>query len=68
MQWKRYATEGIAVAVVASGFRLNGAEIASIAVTAALTLAVLDEFAPAIGGSVRQGAGFGFGARMAGIR
>ena len=41
-------------------------EILIIALVAAATFAVLDLFAPAIGASVRTGAGFGIGANLVG--
>ena len=42
-------------------------EIAMIALTAAATFALLDMFAPSVGHSVRQGAGFGIGANLVGF-
>lgn len=58
--------EGMAVAVVAFLIpgRLTLGEVASIGLTAASTMIVLDRFAPGVGKHVRHGAGFGIGAKL----
>jgi ABC-type Co2+ transport system permease subunit len=60
----KYLIEGLAVAIVAvlvPKKSLNVEEIIIIALTAAATFSVLDLFIPAMGTSVRQGAGLGLG-------
>lgn len=60
----KYLLEGLAVAAAAFYIPKRTAdlkEIAMIAVTAAAVFAVLDQFAPAVSGGARQGAGFGIG-------
>lgn len=60
----KYLLEGLAVAAAAYYIPRRTAdlkEIAMIAVTAAAVFAVLDQFAPAVSGGARQGAGFGIG-------
>ena len=66
----KYLVEGLMVAVAAffipqKGMKLE--EVGLIAFTAAATFAVLDMFAPSVGHSVRQGAGFGIGANLVGF-
>jgi ABC-type Co2+ transport system permease subunit len=66
----KYIIEGIAVAVAAFLIpqkQMNISEISIIALTAAATFSILDMFAPSIGSSVRQGAGFGIGANLVGF-
>ena len=65
----KYAFEGTVVATAAyfiPGKKMDPEEILIIALVAAATFAVLDLFAPAIGASVRTGAGFGIGANLVG--
>ncbi len=65
----KYLLEGIAVAVAAYFIprkKVNIAEIIFIALSAAATFALLDIFAPKVGSSARQGAGFGIGANTVG--
>jgi hypothetical protein len=42
-------------------------EVAMIALTATATFAILDIYAPSVGSSARQGAGFGIGAGLVGF-
>ena len=66
----KYFIEGIVVAFAAfflPGRKPDADEIVIIGLIAAATFAVLDLFAPAIGQSVRQGAGFGVGANLVGF-
>ena len=63
----KYLLEGLAVAVAAYYIprrTVNVQEVIMIALTAAATFAVLDQFAPAFSRGARQGAGFGVGAKM----
>jgi hypothetical protein len=60
----KYLVEGFVVAIVAilvPRKPLNAEEITIIALTAAAVFAILDVFIPAMGSSVRQGAGLGLG-------
>lgn len=60
----KYLLEGLAVAAAAYYIprkTSNLQEIAIIAITAAATFAVLDQFAPSVSSGARQGAGFGIG-------
>jgi len=66
----KYIIEGFAVALAAYYIpkkKMNLQEIATIAVTAAATFAVLDVMAPAVAGSVRTGMGLGIGALSVGF-
>jgi len=66
----KYALEGLAVAVAAymlPGKVLKLSEIGMIALTALATFAILDVYAPSVGSSARQGAGFGIGANLVGF-
>ena len=66
----KYLVEGLAVAVVAYYVPrkvMSLQEIATIAVTAAATFAVLDMWAPSVSSAARQGAGFGVGANLVGF-
>ncbi len=66
----KYIMEGLVVAFAAffiPGKRLNAQEIAVIGIVAAATFSVLDLFAPAVGNSMRQGAGFGVGMNLVGF-
>jgi ABC-type Co2+ transport system permease subunit len=66
----KYFIEGFAVAVVAYCLpkqKISMENILVIALTAAATFAILDMFAPSIGGSARMGAGFGVGANLVGF-
>jgi len=66
----KYLVEGLAVAVVAYYVPrkvMALQEVATIAVTAAATFAVLDMWAPSVSSAARQGAGFGVGANLVGF-
>jgi len=66
----KYLIEGLIVAIAAYAIpkkSLNFEEIFIIALTAASTFALLDCFIPAMGSSVRGGAGFGIGANLVGF-
>ncbi len=66
----KYLVEGLAVAVAAYYIprsRARMEEVVMIAITAAATFAVLDMFAPSLGGAARTGAGFGVGANLVGF-
>lgn len=66
----KYVVEGLMVAVAAFFIPqkvMKLEEIAMIALTAAATFALLDMYAPSVGHSVRQGAGFGIGANLVGF-
>jgi len=72
----KYVCEGLMVAIAAFVFprkKMNPDEILMIAAVASATFAILDMYAPTIGVTARQGAGFGIGASLvdfpgAGIR
>lgn len=66
----KYLIEGFAVAVAAYYIpkkMLKFNEIVAVAITAAMTFAILDVFAPSIAASARTGAGFGIGAAQVGF-
>lgn len=66
----KYLLEGLAVAVAAfvlPGKTLKFGEVAMIALVATATFAILDIYAPSVGSSARQGAGFGIGAGLVGF-
>lgn len=74
----KYLVEGLAVAVVGMvlvlrkkrgkvNWNRQAIEVSVMAVTAAVVFAVLDNMAPAISDSARQGAGFGLGANLVGF-
>ena len=69
----KYFVEGAMVAIAAyfiprrgkaGGALLNWEEVLMISLTAAATFALLDMYAPSIGQTARQGAGFGIGAGL----
>lgn len=63
----KYLVEGLMVAIAAYAIpkrSLNVEEIILIALTAAATFSILDTYVPAMGGSARNGAGFGIGANL----
>ena len=47
--------------------KMDADEIIMIAVVASATFAILDMYAPTIGATARQGAGFGIGATLVGF-
>lgn len=66
----KYFVEGFVVAVAAYAFPGNKKsfeEVVIIGLVAAATFALLDLFAPSVGATVRQGAGFGIGANLVGF-
>lgn len=66
----KYSLEGLITAFAAyfvPGKKMEYDEILFIGIIAAATFAVLDLFAPAIGDTVRSGAGFGIGANLVGF-
>jgi hypothetical protein len=70
MRLVKYALEGLAVAVAAymiPGKVLKLSEVGMIALSALATFAILDIYAPSVGSSARQGAGFGIGANLVGF-
>ena len=63
----KYVCEGLMVAIAAFVFprkKMNPDEIIMIAAVASATFAILDMYAPSIGVTARQGAGFGIGASL----
>ena len=63
----KYFVEGAMVAIAAFYIpqrNMNLEEVAMIALTAAATFALLDMYAPSVGLTARQGAGFGIGAGL----
>lgn len=63
----KYLFEGIIVAFAAffiPGKQMKVPEVLVIGIVAAATFSMLDLFAPSVGASVRQGAGFGVGANL----
>jgi hypothetical protein len=66
----KYILEGLAVALammIIPQKKMVMEEVVSIAVVAALTFAILDLLAPAIGATSRQGAGLGLGLKLVGF-
>ena len=66
----KYLAEGLMVALAAYVFpkkKMEADEIIMIAVVASATFAILDMYAPTIGATARQGAGFGIGATLVGF-
>jgi len=65
----KYVFEGIIVAVAAfliPGRKLDVQDIVTIGIIAAATFSLLDLFAPAVGSSVRNGAGLSLGVGLVG--
>ncbi len=67
----KYLVEGLAVGLaatfVAKKGKLSMEEVVIIGLVAAAVFAILDLFAPSVGYTARQGAGFGMGARLVGF-
>lgn len=70
----KYGLEGLVVAIAAfwlpkfmGGKALPPSQIGMIGLVALATFAILDKYAPSIGSSARQGAGFGIGAHLVGF-
>ena len=65
----KYLLEGVAVAMAAFYLTKKNTdlqEVMMIALVAAGTFLVLDQFAPGVAGGARQGAGFGIGGNLVG--
>lgn len=65
----KYLFEGLVVATAAyimPGRKLNFEEILTLGLVAGATFSILDLFAPSIGITMRQGAGFGMGLNLVG--
>ena len=63
----KYFVEGAMVAIAAFYIprrKMSWEEVLMIALTAAATFALLDMYAPSVGATARQGAGFGIGASL----
>ena len=66
----KYLAEGLMVAIAAYVFpkkKMKADEIIMIAAVSSATFAILDMYAPSIGATARQGAGFGIGATLVGF-
>jgi ABC-type Co2+ transport system permease subunit len=67
----KYLVEGLAVGLAATFVAKKGKlameEVVIIGLVAAAVFAILDLFAPSVGYTARQGAGFGMGARLVGF-
>lgn len=67
----KYLVEGLVVGMAAffipAKGKMSGEELVMLSVVAAATFAILDLFAPSIGHTARQGAGFGIGANLVGF-
>jgi ABC-type Co2+ transport system permease subunit len=67
----KYLIEGLIVALAAFFIpkkgKLSANEVLCLSVTAAATFAILDMYAPSIGGAARAGAGLGIGANLVGF-
>jgi hypothetical protein len=65
----KYLLEGVATAAAAfylTQKKTNVQEVLMIALVAATTFAILDQFAPAVSAGARQGSGFGIGSSLVG--
>ena len=68
LRFFKYIFEGLVIATVAYFSRkLDAEEIMILALTAASVFAMLDFFLPAMGESVRSGAGWGMGMNLVGF-
>jgi len=66
----KYLIEGMVVAMVAHwmpSMKMSARDVATIALTAASTFAVLDFFAPSMSNSARAGTGLSIGAKLGGF-
>jgi ABC-type Co2+ transport system permease subunit len=67
----KYLVEGLAVGLAAQLIARKGSlkveEVVLLGLVAAAVFAILDLFAPSVGYTARQGAGFGVGARLVGF-
>ena len=64
----KYIMEGLAVGLACYFTKLKMDEIIIIAVTAAVTFAILDMYTPHISKAARMGTGFGIGSQFAGLK
>jgi hypothetical protein len=65
----KYFMEGLAVGLACYfSAKLNMDQIIIIAVTAAVTFAILDMYTPQVSNAARMGAGFGIGSQFSGLR
>jgi hypothetical protein len=65
----KYLMEGIAVGLACYfTAKLNMDQIIIIAITAAVTFAILDMYTPQISNAARMGTGFGIGSQFTGLR
>jgi len=70
LRFIKYLIEGFVVSAAAflilfkNGQNMDYKEIAILGMIAGCTFAILDLFSPSIGVNLRQGAGFGLGAKM----
>jgi len=65
----KYLFEGIAVGLACYfTAKLSMDEIIIIAITAAVTFAILDMYTPQVSNAARMGTGFGIGSQFAGLR
>ena len=64
----KYLMEGLAVGLACYFTKLKMDEIIIIAVTAAVTFAILDMYTPQVSSAARMGTGFGIGSQFAGLR
>jgi hypothetical protein len=64
----KYIMEGLAVGLACYFIKLKMDEIIIIAITASVTLAILDMYTPQISQSARMGIGLGIGSQFAGLK
>ena len=64
----KYLMEGLAVGLACYFTKLKMDEIIIIAVTAAVTFAILDMYTPQVSSAARMGTGFSIGSQFAGLR
>jgi hypothetical protein len=64
----KYLMEGLAVGIACYFTNLPIDQIVAIAITAAVTFAILDMYTPRISEAARLGTGFGIGSQFAGLR
>jgi hypothetical protein len=66
----KYLLEGLMIGIAAYFIpknRLSFEEVLTIALAGAASFAILDIFSPSVGLTMRQGAGFGLGAKLVGF-
>ena len=64
----KYLMEGLAVGIACYFTGLPTEQIVAIAITAAVTFAILDMYTPKISDAARLGTGIGIGSQFAGLR